>query len=641
MRKLFNNFFKKSESGRYSLYKSTDRQTFSSKVSSSYGLDLNEISLYLNRGISKRAEKVGETQFVLKDLKGNIIESHEILNLLDKPNDTQTGDQFWRLASVYKDVTGFAVIKKIGNDAVFAENRKTFSLELLNSAGVTINFTDDRKKIKSFSYTDPNGGSPEEIPFKDCIYWYTPDPKNHLLGMSLITAGLRSILTDLEMTAYQNSLLKNGGVVDSVLSFKNNLTSTQLKDIKDNYIKEYGSTNNAGVPLILGGDAEYTKIALNPQELAFLESKKILNDDITVITGVPRSILGITSGETFANAETGHKIFLRETIKPVVRDLVNVLDWRLVPDNLELDFIDPTPEDQELKLKTLETADRVNAMTINEKREVLGLDPIKGQDEILLPINKAPLEKSGVFVHPLRNKDFRGGYYNSYIKSLNSEKKRFKAQLDKYFKDQENRIIKQLNVRKQVKTKTILDEVFDIKLEVALATPLLDTMKKIAEEAGQEIMDIFAQGRDYNYNSSIDIAVTNRFNFFAEKVNETTAKELEKKVSLWLSESGTVNELVDKVKEVYVDIETWRAETIVNTEVASIMQEAKIDSYQQIGIKTKIWVWSPGIKGGVRDDHLNLDGEERPMNVPFTNGLMYPHDPSADAGEVINCECTV
>ena len=45
--------------------------------------------------------------------------------------------------------------------------------------------------------------------------------------------------------------------------------------------------------------------------------------------------------------------------------------------------------------------------------------------------------------------------------------------------------------------------------------------------------------------------------------------------------------------------------------------------------------------GGATDrkSHLDMNGEERKIDEAFSNGLMYAHDPDAEAGDVINCYC--
>ena len=42
-----------------------------------------------------------------------------------------------------------------------------------------------------------------------------------------------------------------------------------------------------------------------------------------------------------------------------------------------------------------------------------------------------------------------------------------------------------------------------------------------------------------------------------------------------------------------------------------------------------------------RHSHAVLDGETKPINTPFSNGLMYPGDPDGEPSEVYNCRCTL
>lgn len=58
------------------------------------------------------------------------------------------------------------------------------------------------------------------------------------------------------------------------------------------------------------------------------------------------------------------------------------------------------------------------------------------------------------------------------------------------------------------------------------------------------------------------------------------------------------------------------------------------------GIRMKK-IWLSAGDDRVRDSHRELDGEERYIDEPFSNGGMYPADPSLDAEEYYNCRCTV
>jgi len=636
-------FLTKSVDTRYSLYNSVGRHSGDYKLNPTDGLNWNETSLYLNKGIAKRAEKISETEFLIKNIRDEKVNtSHWLNNLLSRPNNYQTGNIFWKLASIYHDTTGFCVIEKITNNSVFTENVIVTELHILNSIGIVINYekNDQVSRIKSFTYTDPHSGMSREVPFENTIYWVNPNPKNPLEGISILRAGMQSLVADKETSNQQISILKNGGVVDGVFSFKNVLNAEQLSGLKKDYKANHANSDNAGTPLFLGGEATYQRLGLNVNELAYIESKKLLTRDVIAITGVPASVMGITEDQTYANADASIRIFLRETIKPIVAELVNLLDWKLAPKDVTIDFVNPTPEDIDAKILLVRAGHEVNAVTLNEKREMLGLTPVTDGDDVI-DQNATPVVKQGILVHPLRNKEFRQVYHANHTKSLASKQRLFKAELKSYFDGQKKRILASVQARKQVKVKTLADELFNVNLEVTLMTPLLATMKEIAIESGQEVMDIFKIDRTFNYSTSIDTAIDKRFKFFATTVNDTTAKDLSKQVAEWYQNNETTKELVERIGLVYDKVADYRLETIANTETSAIKQVATMESYQQMGLKTKIWVWSPGIKGGVRDAHQAIDGEERPIDMAFSNGLMYPLDSSASAGETINCECSV
>lgn len=50
--------------------------------------------------------------------------------------------------------------------------------------------------------------------------------------------------------------------------------------------------------------------------------------------------------------------------------------------------------------------------------------------------------------------------------------------------------------------------------------------------------------------------------------------------------------------------------------------------------------WDATLDGRTRESHRRVDGEIRELDEKFSNGLMFPGDPSGGAAEVVNCRCT-
>lgn len=94
-----------------------------------------------------------------------------------------------------------------------------------------------------------------------------------------------------------------------------------------------------------------------------------------------------------------------------------------------------------------------------------------------------------------------------------------------------------------------------------------------------------------------------------------------------------------------------RAETISRSEAGRAFAEAREEALRQMleraGIDPSRVVrrWNATRDQRVRDYHLSMQAQERPLGIAFEDGrgnqLRYPHDPEAPAETTINCRCTL
>jgi hypothetical protein len=82
---------------------------------------------------------------------------------------------------------------------------------------------------------------------------------------------------------------------------------------------------------------------------------------------------------------------------------------------------------------------------------------------------------------------------------------------------------------------------------------------------------------------------------------------------------------------------------IARTEGHRIQTTAAMDVMEQAKEKGADVVkqWDAALDGRTRASHRAVDGEIREVEEKFSNGLMYPGDPSGGAKEVINCRCAL
>ena len=87
----------------------------------------------------------------------------------------------------------------------------------------------------------------------------------------------------------------------------------------------------------------------------------------------------------------------------------------------------------------------------------------------------------------------------------------------------------------------------------------------------------------------------------------------------------------------------YRSELIARTEGHRIQVQSGMDACYKAKDKGADVVkqWDSTLDGETRDSHRAVDGEVRELDEKFSNGLMYPGDPSGGAEEVCNCRCAL
>lgn len=589
------------------------------------------LSSYLAfRAIEKRAQKVGQVNLFLK--KGDeIIRKHELLNLLAKPNDLLTGEQFFALWSKYVDIYGkaFILILKEG-----FSNRK-ISLELLDPRKCKANFN----KLGEFIGIDYNGKTNAYIS-QDIIYDYNPDPDNPKEGISLLRAGANLLQTQIDLDAINAQLIKSGGKIDGIINFKSEqIGAEQMIEFREKYKEQLENKEDFGNLVFLGGDASYQKTSLSPEELGYLNTRKAILNDICILTDVPQALMGALENIKYDNAQASINIFLRETITPLIRQKIHKLNEKvqLIPEELELSFDDPAPEDIERKLKINNSAFKGKYLTINEMRANVGYNEIEGGDELpktsnLLAMleeeNEDKETKQKDFNHPLKDYSFRRKYFKKRISEQDAYEAQFLKVFRSYLKDQKDRLIEAMGGKR----KDILDNSFNMKLEISLAKGhLMPLLMKMMVKSGNDAMRLAGSDKPFNWGEAINSSLDQRAELFSRSINNTTFKLLKKEFARSQELGEGRKELIKRIEGVYSDYSKTRATMIARTEVHTAVQSSTLEGYYQAGMTIKIWV--AVMDEVTRDEHAEMDGEERPINMPFSNGEQFPSS--------INCRCQI
>jgi SPP1 gp7 family putative phage head morphogenesis protein len=111
-------------------------------------------------------------------------------------------------------------------------------------------------------------------------------------------------------------------------------------------------------------------------------------------------------------------------------------------------------------------------------------------------------------------------------------------------------------------------------------------------------------------------------------------------ITLGIAQGLSIKDMSKAVTE-RLNIDGKTATQIVRTSTTSVMNKARQDSLKHAedrGLELKKF-WIATLDNRTRDRHRELDGQTRDTEKPFSNGLMYPGDPSGPPEEVYNCRC--
>jgi phage portal protein BeeE len=180
-------------------------------------------------------------------------------------------------------------------------------------------------------YIDWYEYNPNGIPFRlevnDVIHHRDGlDPRNGREGLSKMAALAREIFTDDEASNFSATLLANLGVPGVILSPKDTGTAstnrlTDPEGVKQSFMQKFGG-DKRGEPLVLTSPTDVTTLSFNPEQLALKDLRRIPEERVSAILGVPAIVAGLGAGldhATYANYGEAREAGYQEGIIPTHR----------------------------------------------------------------------------------------------------------------------------------------------------------------------------------------------------------------------------------------------------------------------------------------------------------------------------------
>ena len=341
------------------------------------------------QAINKIAEAVSSVRWVAYRGETEVTQS-PALDLINNPNPMQSGREFIEAKIGYLMISGNSYDERI---MISGKPREMYT------------HRPDRMKVvpgpngtpKAYIYEVASSRvtwQVDEVGKSDIRHMRLFNPLNDWYGQAPVEAAAYAIDQHNEAMKWVQALLQNSARPSGALVSKGEaLTDEQYNRLKAQMEMQYQGGANAGRPMLLEGGLDWKEMGLSPTDMGVIDSKNSAARDISLAFGVPPQLLGIPGDNTYSNYSEARLSFWEDTIIPLVDRLAEEFTAFIgEPYGVEIRAdMDQIPAIVDKRRALWEMVNTSTVLTINEKREAMGYDPIAGGDQVFIGMGQIGL----------------------------------------------------------------------------------------------------------------------------------------------------------------------------------------------------------------------------------------------------------
>lgn len=236
------------------------------------------------------------------------------------------------------------------------------------------------------------GGQAVRIPGDEIIHIRYPGLIDPFDGYSPLAAGATWIDNSESIDRSQWAKFKNGVNSDIMIELDKSLEGVDeagMERLAARIHEKYVGENATGKPLVMSPGAKAVPLKTTPVEMDYIASGDQKRDWVLALFGVSKSLIGITEDANRASAEAAIANFVFREVGPDLMLLGQMVTEKLASrfdEKLVVYWPDLTPDDPEMALKKMTLGVQSLAVSRNELREFLDLEPQEGADSPYGPI---------------------------------------------------------------------------------------------------------------------------------------------------------------------------------------------------------------------------------------------------------------
>ena len=662
---------------------------------------LDSVRLIANKCASTELYLYDKLDFRKNKSNAEIIEKHEIYDLLENPCPADRDLNGWTIryfVFACYTLVGEAYLLKVRDPA-----GNVVGLQPVAPSWVIQTPTVNQRFWEIYPFGTA-GGNSIIVPVEDVVSFKDIDLNDpYGRGRGTSEAIGDEIQSDEYASKYAKNLFFNDATPSAIIYAPQGDKET-ADQIKQSWLQKMAGYRHAKEPMVLTGEgSRFEKISQTPTELDFVESRKFLRDNANEHYHIPPEIMGILQNSNRSTIDSAEYLLNKNVLADYLRMFERVINNQLLWEDFDkerkfvLHHENNVSEDIAQKLQIANDGLSRGTLTVNDWRIAMGYEAderggdvyLRGFGQVEVPFNSEPIElpdsEPQQVELPNTEEELPEKEFEALSKAYEKKYKVLKSEADKerrgkiwkvfdararsieapFYKAMQTAFTKQneevnktirkaCEENKDVGTaiENLYNKEMDKKLLHTLAGAFFNGLT-VGAEHGLELLnkkgikEISEETRRL-FNIWIDTYGLN----LAKDIDDTTKKKLRKALSESIEEGEDLKKRVAKLIEVsdgmFAEDKKWRAELIARTESCTTMNAGAIELYKSEDIGYKEWISVQDDR--TRDAHLLMDGTVVPVTdkfeVPATSQsegafMEYAGDPTAPAGQVCNCRCTV
>lgn len=407
-----------------------------------------------------------------------------------------------------------------------------------------------------------------------------------------------------------------------------------------------GGSKAGSIPLLEDG-MEIKPFQTSFKEQQWAESIQLSRESVAAAYGLNPALLWHTGTQTYASAKDNARALYAECLGPVLQMFQQRINSFLLPrlkaepnTYVEFDMTEKLKGSFEERASILQSAVGGPWMTRNEARADNNLPPIDGGDELIVPLNvieggqASPQDTHMDPVEPvaIQENGCSCGHHKAKAeeirikaRSSKEEDERMAEVLSKFFKRQADSVLPKIGAKAA--------EWWDKhRWDMELADDIEPIIDDVADAHGAEVAK--AIGSEYR---------TEQTRKYLRALSEGRAAAINEKTYEELQRSMRSEDEEDTPAHVF-DLRAGAHSAVLGGSLALVAagwasnHEAPQQARQQGVNKTVLKEWVTG--DNPRPTHAMMNGEQVPVDQPFSNGAFWPGDDNLSEDESCGCNCS-